>query len=243
MTTQPPEGSRRHVQGPSSLELNLADQLKETYIFERRIFEANRDDKESNYMPAKKYDGNVNPFDKDLEDSSRNLEDPQVISVWLKKARILHQQSIDPIDYVRRIFSFTGATPITPLQLTGDRARRLYERSLKGLRTEIIRAFKTQRELAELKISLKQKLGGQSMKQATLEVLYDRGYELSALFRYCLALSMKHDSFNKLIAIYEVDAAVQYIRAKKEYDEVWEGWIPEGFDEKSQEIYRMYLKG
>ena len=244
---RPPEGARKTaVSGPSEFDLALADKLKETYIIERRIYETNRDGKASKYLPSSKYDGSTDsPFDRDISRREESVEIAKVESTWLKQARILRVAQIDPVDYVRRIFFMidgVSTTPPTPHDLTSARAMDLYRQGCEGKLEDIERAWRIQCEAAEIRILVQQAVGSTakrkvSMRKATLDVLYDRSVGLSALFRYCLAKSMKHPKFEQLAAIYEGDAATQYIRSSREYDQVWGDWITDEFRRATPKLY------
>ena len=79
---------------------------------------------------------------------------------------------------------------------------------------------------------------------ALVSVLLDDTVELSPLFRYCAAVFSRNNDperFGKVIEYYYEPALVQYMRSKKNYDEIWREFIPEDFRREAPRKYEALI--
>lgn len=222
----------------SKLDLQMAQQLKSAYTIERVCYESCRDGKASSYQPSKRWDGI------EVEEVDGVSEEVPLENIWLKVAKDLHAKGIDPVFYVRRIFSTINgklSSPPLPNQLLSNQSLQRYKKGVESLPVEIELAYKYQVSLAKTRILSQQTLYGRTMVQATLRVLTDVTLSLSALFRYCLARNMQAngfvEAFAELAEEYKVEAAIQYVRHQSEYSRIWGRSIPEDFKLDAQIIY------
>lgn len=202
-----------------ALEQQLGQQLKSAYTVEREFYEQQRDrTRKRGYKPNKNWDG-VAKDDYDPESTGRD-------NIWIKTAVHLHSRGIDPADFVRLVFSAINDkvdAPPLPNQLLSPKTFAKYTKGARTLPLEVAGAFETQRALAKSRVCVKVRLCQKSTADAVEEVLYDETLALSALFRYCLAVSMKGKGkqFEDAANSFKERAALQYVRHKAQYDESW----------------------
>ncbi len=223
--------SRRKFTEARAFQTRLGRELKEVYTVERRIYESQRDGSPSTYRPAGKLEGRP-PI---------TIEDKATVNLWDEITRKLYQKRIDPIDYVRRIFATLGGSMITcprPNQLLSSACLQRYKDSTENLREEIQMAFEVQRVSARREVIVKCQINGYTANDAISWVLREESLPLSALFRFCLAISMDKDSgLVKLAERFRKNAAIQYFPTRVEYDQVWGEYIPDPFRQEAVSIY------
>lgn len=208
----------------------LGERLKQAYTTERRLHETQRDGVLSTYRPAARFDGQA----------AATVEDNAIDSLWVKAAKTLYRQGIDPEDYVRRVFAMISGKVIScprPNQLLSSRCMELYRNASVDLREEITLAFSTQRQIARREVVVKCNVNGKTVPVAMNETIRDESLPLSSLFRYCLALSMREKVVRRLAKRYKIDAALQYFPKREEYDQVWGEYIPDQFRQDAASIY------
>jgi hypothetical protein len=207
---------------------SLANRLRKSYIVQRRLYESNRDGTLSTYMPSRR----------DLRTPS--VEDSEVKDVFMVQAKKLYQQGIGPEEYVEKVFAqLVGKVTSCPRpsQLTSARCMALYRDANKTLKEDIQRAFTIQRKVARRAIVVKCNVDKSSVEDAMNETIRDESLPLSALFRYCLALSKDAQKVKRLAERYYILAAVQYYPKRDIYDQVWGECIPDDFREDAATIY------
>lgn len=201
------------------LERQLGLQLKSAYTVERGFYEQQRDrSRKQRYKPSKHWDG-AEKDDRDPELTGRD-------NVWIKTAAHLYDRGIDPAEFVRLVFAAINDkvdAPPLPSQLLSPKTFAKYTRGARTLPLEVANAFETQRALAKSRVCVKVRLCQKTTADAVEEVLYDEALALSALFRYCLAVSMqeKGKRFKEAAEAFKARAAIQYMRHKAQYDQSW----------------------
>jgi len=214
----------------------MADLLKAAYTFERQLFDGVRTGEKSNYRPAKKYDGKVD----------YDGETPVLVNknAWVDTVKALQADGIDPVDYVHKVFFMLlhrpnpAASAPTPAQLLSTQFRKFYKQAKTMALEEIKKRFESERRLAKTHVMAKQSVNELTMQDATEEVLLDEDIDLSPLFRYCLARSMKTPEFADLATRFFLQRAVlQYVRASSDYGEVYGEWIPDDFRRSAKVEY------
>ena len=139
----------------------------------------------------------------------------------------------------------SDAKPPFPNQLNAPRAFANYAAGGEISFNEIFSAFNSQQQIAENHMVVAQQ-GGSSAEEAWEDVLDDDDMPLSALFRYCLALSVAKKSqderFKDIARRFRTVAALQYLQDPESYNAIWgEEWIPQKFRDKVHGIYdRVY---
>lgn len=167
--------------------------------------------------------------------------------VWRPLARKVLQDCIDPESYIRsqfRTVPLTSRHPPAPNHMIGARAQAKYVAGLEAFVEDVRIAFGTQQEAARSEMAFQQSLCGDKV-EAWARVLEDDDAGMTALFRYCLALGiyqqLKDERFLAIAGSYQTTAGIQYCRHPDVYDKIWgKNWIPRGFRDKADLIYRTY---
>lgn len=205
---------------------DLANHARDAYIRERRIFQQMLTGQESDYRSSKYWDGGK---------TANGVRS----NIWLKVAKFLAENRLDPDIYIHHVFhSVNRRFPVQPNQLCSSDSLALYREYRVIARQLIVEALRSQQE--ELKRGLRAaqemaSIAGRKFtpKELYLSVLLDEQASLSALFRYCFARKAK---LPRVAQLYQKAAAVQYLRNRDEYEEVWDGWIPRDFKEYAKEL-------
>jgi hypothetical protein len=249
----------------STPERRMALLLRNTYEIERRRHENQRKSDEQAYDPGR--------FDKDLgqlgyerrASVTDNVEDnpghdpgdgPGMARagaklVWRQIARHLIEKHVDPEAFIRAQFVVMpdgGRTPPPEAFLNFSKSMARYKAAKRIAEQEIVTAFKFQQsKFRTTALVARRSHLIKTDEEAWAAVLEDEETELSALFRYCLALTTSMSKttgdrprFRQIAAYYKLAAALQYISSADQYDEVWKNWIPEGFREQASEAYRAF---
>lgn len=119
-----------------------------------------------------------------------------------------------------------------------------YEKVLIKTREECQVSLQIQRTVAATAISFLQR-GGMDFTDSHASALTDERLSLSALFRYCLACSLRDKApvFDRIADNYSIAAAVQFEPSRKEYVGTWKGWLPEDFVETASRVYNRFVTG
>jgi len=235
-------------------EQQLADRVMRIYTIERRLLEGNYTGTGSQYTPHPRWGGREG-----------TLESAPRFSTWLKIARFLITRNLGPIDYLARQFDqYTSLSkPLNPNELLGDVAWERYATSKKtkhqDLAIEKNSALAKFRCKAEVEFSFLQEemtakglTNDEAESQTKDNILESRLYalycgELPPLFVYGIACKLVEDAPDdyRFSAAFmdnvEVQAALQYIRFREDYDDVWGNLIPPGFGKKAEELYKQLL--
>jgi len=240
---RPSRQSRRKPRPRESPIVGEARRLKSAYILERQFFDSQRSGKQEAYKPGRRLDGGKllsrGAHVHDMLDEA--VEDTELDNVWQKIAKGLWAKEIDPVDYVQRVFFMLvgkETNPPTPAQLLSDRYMELYRLSRRRLRQDLTASLRCQQTTARTELTHLQQFGGETMLSAFSLVLDDEALELTPLFRYCLARSLRRKDFSARAKKEFLDAAaLQYVRAREEYDVVWGNFIPLDFKRLAQKAY------
>ncbi|MEI8371662.1 MAG: hypothetical protein WCJ35_02390 [Planctomycetota bacterium] len=238
------ESSRPAPESVFDDEQQLGDLVKRVYTLERRMQASGLTELPCDYTAAPSLDGHA-----------KNLEVAPRQSAWLKIARFLAEEKIGPIDYIARQFDQCRslAKPLYHNELLGVAAWQRYTES-KSTKQEDLRL-----QLRSSRASLAS-TGGVSayvvwpttregrdlIVESYLSVLYCDNM-LPPLFTYCAAIGLAHrypaygEDALQLAHRLEVQAAVEYIRFRVDYDAVWHDLIPRGFRGQAEGIYRRLL--
>lgn len=173
-------------------------------------------------------------------------------NVWLRIADFCIKRMYDPEKYVRYQFLNLGnqgrrATLPTAEHLMTPAAVTRYLAGLGDLTRELQSAFDVQRSTFEIEAAvIRQRLSCRSDQDAWYTALNDVSLPLTALFRYCLARSIRDqeslsadvkNTFHNTVRRFAVAAAVQYVYAEEAYDQVWKEWIPPDFKAQAKAQY------
>jgi len=174
-------------------------------------------------------------------------------SIWENVSHFLAKRQIGPIDYVARQFDKYASlmNPLFPTNLLGEAAWKRYTDSKATKLTDI--AQRLHGDLSKLHspayscgIDWQERPGRDITVEERLSVLYCDS-SLSPLFIFCagMLLARQHPAYADEAAgrarRYEVEAAVEYIRFRADYDTVLRPFLPEGFRARAEGIYREIL--
>jgi hypothetical protein len=195
--------------------------VREAYIAERRLRDEMRHDAPSNYLPATQWDGGrATRFDKTV----------YVKPIWPKIAKVVLDNHIDPVAYVRVQFaqkSMSSPDP-QPNHLLGPKALERYRRAYpeQAMLQRTRDAFEHQKTALSVAVTNFMDLGDMTDEQIFTAVVCSSQLPFTPLFRYCLAHQVKRP---QLAERYFEDAAFEFCLQPKLYANVWGDWIPDGF--------------
>jgi hypothetical protein len=189
--------------------------VRATYIQERSLIDG------KSYIPSVKWDGNGHGRSAD--------------SIWQKIAQKLLLYGVEPGNFVRHYFeriAVVGGNRIAyyPTDLLNESLIKAYRDDWRPIAIADLRdSFNFQTNIARIAFLTYQGLRKVDAIEATKAVLWDLDVELTPLFRFCWAVSMKRKSFRKIRDNYLLLAAIQYSSDSECYDEVWGDRIPQSF--------------
>lgn len=199
----------------------LASHVRDMYIMERRAWTEARTGITDEYMPGPFWDG-----------GKKQRDGTMTKPVWPGIALFLIENDIgNYATFVHAQFAARNRKghPPTPLQLKGNVAIQNWKKYAHGPEEHIKmiqRAFERQKQVARANIAREtQNTPNLSRVEIQEYVLLSETLELTALFRYCLAIS------EKLVDVarrYHQAALVQYVLDRRSYDQIWQDWIPAG---------------
>ena len=235
--SRPSRDARKRVDQSGSERWNdLSLELKKTYVLERRMCE----------------DGS--------QRCSEQVYAQREVRRWLRTTitwrwwippvcgaarERLHDDNVDPADYVRPSLpadSRDVCSHTCTASATRTEGGSVVQESIFNRKEQLRKDYRWETSMAIDEIHAHKGLRNISMSHATAVVIYDLRLSLSPLFRYCLAISMKHSKFKIIARNFLISAALQYMRAKEEYDEIWGDAIPVSFKKAAPGIYEGYLK-
>jgi hypothetical protein len=167
--------------------------------------------------------------------------------IWLRVARLVIENKLDPEIFVRRQFGcFSGVgKPPRPEMMLGPAALKRYEDGREISARDIEVALGTQKQTMRTNIAVKLSVG-YAKEQAWEDVLLDLDLGMSALFRYCMAVSMANELKSKRFMVmageFRTPAAIQYVRDAAAYDQFWKDLIPRYIRKNAEEIYRRFFE-
>lgn len=181
----------------------------------------------------------------------RNTEE----QLWIRNARYAISHDIDPVMFVRMQFFGLepGVPPCAPAQLASSLALRRYRAGLKAATQEIGDSLQIQNSaFSTACIRVGAMLQQQPPRTETVWqlVLRDLKVQVSAIFRYCVAVSVAgapktqdKAAFSHIADMFLTPAAVQYALAPTIYDETWKQLLPPGFSELAGRVYGQMTDG
>ena len=226
----------------------LARQIKAAYTLERRLWEERiGKTKRSNYTPHPKYEGKeVRATIEDRKQASKN--------VWLSVVQTLLPASIHPVVYVRvivRALEGGSQAPPFPNNLVDEKWLKFFHRQSSEIAGNIDADLNRQCEYSKNALLRYQQVLGYDLKSAMYYLLSDGTAPLSALYRYCLAISMLRapnvslvddvSLFQRVAKRLEESAVLQYTCFPGEYDSRWNDFIPAKFSQDARRIYSGML--
>lgn len=171
---------------------------------------------------------------------------------WLEAARTALELRVDPEDYVRRQFARTSppANPPSPTRLFTAVALRRYHESFVPDPMPARSALQSQTKTFGIETAklVRAVIDPVPLERAWSEaVTNEDDRRLSALFRYCTALSLAadrrvsdHAHFAAVADRYRVAAAVQYVLNADAYDLAWRTFLPPGWRAQALKLYRDF---
>lgn len=221
--------------GPSAEVIALSQRLRHLYVENRSVIESLRAGTECVYRVPGRYDG-LPPC---------GVEEAGTPSVWLTMANWVIANEVDPELFICDALEDRGRNHIPePPQL-------MTEAMLKNYRTveerlDLAGALNFQVEECRKQIMIAQTLRGLKKRMAYAWVLTNEDFELSSLFRYCLAKSLIESDgigFARIATQYEKSAVVQYQRHRQLYAKHWSSFLPDGFAALAARVYQKLLSG
>ena len=219
-------------------QFQVVDVFKNTYVQERRVLERFRGGPETAvYRPSPSLDGGT---------VTESPEDKPRKNAWEQAYNKIRasQNFTDPIQYVRILFRvLRGSALSIPFvnQLATPTMLEMVNNQFINRNRELRVEFLSESQRAKTAILIAQKGSGQSLARAVYSAIVDSRLELSALFKYCLAVSTsehckkrKIDNsscirLDQLAKQHEFLAALDYVTFSDLYDQVWGNTIPENF--------------
>jgi hypothetical protein len=235
--------SRAPRPGPSARpkvnrQFQVVEVFKNTYIQERRVLERFRGGPAvAVYKPSPSLDGAT---------VTESPEDKPRKNAWQQAYNKIKasQNFTDPVQYLRILFRvLRGSSLAIPFvnQLATPTLLEMVNNHFTNRNRELRVEFLAESQRARTAILIAQKGSGQSLSRAVYSAIVDSRLELSALFKYCLAVSTsehceKHNIDNSsckrlddLAKQHEFLAALDYVTFSDLYDQVWGNTIPENF--------------
>jgi hypothetical protein len=124
------------------------------------------------------------------------------------------------------------AHTLMPNQLATENLLKLYREWQPQYGKQIAQAFHTQQAIARSQIAYCAEFN-QSYEQTFAMVLLDESLQLTAMFRYCLAVGEKLDA---IAARYKDAAVLEYLSSPDDYDKYWGEWIPQQLRNSAGEV-------
>lgn len=155
--------------------------------------------------------------------------------VWPRLAAFIRKNNLPPAEYIAFLFSLRKVHPLLPDQMMSAASLQQYQErqvspsnSAENLDAALkMQILKARAELVHRMRNdgVRKKLGW-SQKDILTSVLTDDSLPLSALFRYCLAVS---ERLPDVAARLRGAAEGQYMRNPDAYDRAWRRWLPSMF--------------
>lgn len=212
----------------------MAARIRTVYIEERRKTERMRTGYESHYNPGPHWDGG------EVRLKSGQIKKRQ--PTWPKVAEFMLHKGIDPETYIRQTFRLATAGGKVPMpnHLTSDWLFQLFKEWWPHYSQEIKTAFEHQKEYARGMLASYADATEFTPTQRWGWLLLDERAPMTALFRYCLAVS---ENLSTIARRYHEGAVQDYLRSPKEFDKHWGNWIPERLKQEALRIRQYALAG
>ncbi|QDT21389.1 hypothetical protein [Gimesia chilikensis] len=161
--------------------------------------------------------------------------------IWYELARALTSQIIPMGLFIDSQFYSSEKlyrSP-SPRELLGQKAFQRYEKyhnkQADKLENTMVINLRSQIQKARTEINCKMGFSTCTLESAVSYILVTEEDELSPLFCYCLLSQMERLSY--MTQDYFVNAVLEYVPLRDEYDAVWGSHIPEGFRELALDTY------
>lgn len=165
-------------------------------------------------------------------------------NIWAKAASFIIRRHLPLAEFVHFVV-FDWRDRPAPNHLCSEAAAQdfLARRNVRRLTSlrHIELAFEHQKHAAQAAADFYRELaqagyGSESPQCLREMVLLDESRDLTALFRYCLAVHEGHDDVAEK---YLPAALMQYLSDASAYDKVWKDWIPEILSEASGRLRKL----
>lgn len=205
----------------------LAAEARAVYMTERNNWHRTREGRVTCYgaEPITAYDG------------GETATGRRLTAVWPRLVNFALKHGIDLRVYIREQFQVRSARPPEPNELLSERTVQAHKAASQSVRgpEELARIFAFQRErlLAEFdKMWICKVRHGWTDQQVHRAALTSGALQLSALFRYCVAVKY---GYQDLAEEFFDRALMQYMGRQKEYDLVWgSDWLPPALSEAAR---------
>ncbi|EDL59803.1 hypothetical protein [Gimesia maris] len=161
--------------------------------------------------------------------------------IWFDLARLLTSRIVPMKLFIDSQFysSEKRYKPLSPSELLGKKAFQRYEKyydsQADDLEKTMVINLQSQTQKARTGINCKMKFSKCTIDSAVLDTLVFEKDELSPLFCYCLLSQM--EKLSNMTQDYFLNAVIEYVPLRDEYDAVWGSRIPEGFRELALDTY------
>jgi len=214
----------------SKEETELSRKIKSIYTAQRSAYDYRMKGIKTRWRSNRRYDDGV----------KATVETKEVLPVWITLARFFRENEITPYDYIN--YHFQNATlnrAPEPFQLKTPALLNDYQVWRKKEINSLRISFRTQKSIAVTNIRIQRSYDPElSDSDVYGLVLTDESIELSALFRYCLAKSLR---LKKIASIYLHRAAMQFYCNPVGYIKVWKRWLPKGFKVKASKLFKFMV--
>ena len=161
--------------------------------------------------------------------------------IWYELARALTSQIVPMRLFIDSQFYSSAKLyrPPSSRELLGQKAfcryKKYREREAERIEDEMARNLKFQLQKARTEVISKMRFSKCTQESAVLDTLIFEQDELKPLFCYCLLSQMERLSY--MTQDYFVNAVLEYVPLRDEYDVVWGSHIPVGFRELALDTY------
>lgn len=215
--------------------------LKVAYRQERSRWETLKQGKTVTYKPAKLFDGRgALAVDGDKTAVVESAKD----SVWRKILQWCDAMEVNPEEYVRICFQnlpLDITHPPEPSHLPSRKFADKWEDLYADMEDRIKNTFELEKKTAITKITVAQKVHGDSPEESQVRTLTSSVVPLGPLFRYCLATSIGTPRMRKVADVFHAEAILQFECFRTFYRRVYGEWLPQGFSKESRELYPRLL--
>lgn len=216
----------RNIKGQHS----VAATLMRAYIFERTMWTRTLDSRDEGYkyrLPAFW-----------VRTSASRSESARV---WDRVAASCRDRGFDPIRYIRWSLRPAGYLPSSvpePNQLLQHERMSNFSRMYAVEHREIRRTWELQRGKAAARMESAQRHSRMTPEMSWVHCLVGPDDDMTPLFRFVLAWSIKLERFQEIAARFRLNALNQYHYCPDIYDEVWgAGLFPAGFADEADALY------
>jgi len=202
----------------------LARNVREIWIAEKRQYQQSQSGQPSTWVPGPQLDGGCS--------ASGRVTTP----VWPKLAKFIFENGLHPVFFIRAQFHQCGGRPpLNPLMLTNDKAVQRYKHFVasKADIKDLVVARDTQMRAARDAVELNKRFYGPTNIDIYRDVILDNNVDITALFRYVLALQCKQQD---LANLWHDAALKQYLYEQDAYDLAWGQMVPAQLKQEAMEI-------